>query len=61
MKKNNHGGKRPGAGRKPAPDKKVKVSFSLRPILVEQLKKETNKNKALDEALCVRYKIDLGE
>ena len=55
------GGKREGAGRKPAPDKKVKVSFSLRPILVEQLKKETNKNKALDAALCVRYKIDLGE
>ena len=55
------GGVRKGAGRKPAPDKKVKVSFSLRPILVEQLKKETNKNKALDAALCVRYKIDLGE
>jgi len=55
------GGARKGAGRKPAPDKKIKVSFSLRPVLVEFLKKEPNKNKAIDEALSVRYKIDLGE
>ncbi len=55
------GGKRPGAGRKASQDKKIKVSFSLRPILVEHLKMEHNKNKAVEEALCVRYDVDLGE
>ena len=55
------GGARPGAGRKPAPDKKIKVSFSLRPKIVERLKKERNKNATIEKALCLFFGIDLGE
>ena len=69
MKKNNHGGKRPGSGRKLKPDEfrsannKKKVSFSLRPILCEKLKGEPprGKNKALDVALSKHYGIPPGE
>ena len=53
------GGKRKGAGRKPVPDKKIKVAFSLRPILIERLKKEPNKNRAIEKALCKWFGIDL--
>jgi len=55
------GGARPGAGRKPAPDKKIKVSFSLRPKIVERLKMERNKNAVIEKALCKHLDIDLGE
>lgn len=55
------GGKRPGAGRKPCPDKKIKVAFSIRPILVERLKNEPNKNRIIEKALCKWFNIDLGE
>ena len=55
------GGKRPGAGRKASPDKKIQVSFSLRPIIVERLKIEDNKNQAVEDALCKHLDIDLGE
>jgi hypothetical protein len=59
MKK--RGGKRLGAGRKPAPGKKIKVSFSLRPKIVERLKNEHNKNAVIEKALCMFFGIDLGE
>ena len=55
------GGARPGAGRKPTPDKKIKVSFSLRPKIVDRLKMECNKNQSVEDALCKHLDIDLGE
>ena len=55
------GGARQGAGRKPVPDKKIKVSFSLRPKIVERLKKERNKNQTVEDALCKHLDVDLGE
>lgn len=53
------GGARKGAGRKPCPDKKIKVAFSLRPVLVDLLKKEPNKNRAIEKALCKYYDIEI--
>jgi len=61
VNRSNRGGKRPNAGRKPVPDKKIQVSFSLRPVLVERLKSEPNKNRAIEKALCKWFGISLGE
>ena len=55
------GGKREGSGAKKKPDKKIKVSFSLRPKIVERLKEERNKNQTIEKALCLFFGIDLGE
>lgn len=35
---NKHGGKRPGAGRKPSDNKKIRISTSLAPDVVKLLK-----------------------
>ena len=60
---NNRGGKREGAGAKKKPDKKIQVSFSLRPFLIKRLDQESprTKNAVIEKALCEHYGIDLGE
>ena len=54
------GGKREGAGRKPALFKKQMKSFRLHPKLIERLKKEHNQANAIEKALCKWFDIDLG-
>ena len=55
------GGKRPGAGRKTAPDKKQMKSFRLHPKLIERLKKEDNQANTIEKALCKWFNIDIWE
>ena len=55
------GGKRKGAGRKPAPFKKRMVSFRLHPKIIERLKQERNQAETIEKALCEYLKISLGE
>ena len=49
----NHGGKRQGSGRKHSDNKKIRVSFSLAPDVVEYLDSRTDKPKAqiIEDAL----------
>lgn len=48
-----HGGKRPGSGRKHSDNKKIRVSCSLAPDVVEYLNSRTDKPKAqvIEDAL----------
>jgi len=55
------GGKRLGAGRKPALHKKRMVSFRLHPKLIERLKMENNQASAIEKALCQWFNIDLQQ
>lgn len=50
---NNHGGKRTGSGRKRSDNKKIRVSFSLAPDVVEYLNSRVDKPKAqfIEDAL----------
>lgn len=54
------GGKRQGAGRPKQPQVKKRVTISLRPSLIEQLKGE-NKNRLIEELLVVHFKRKLIE
>ena len=49
----NHGGKRTGSGRKRSDNKKIRVSFSLAPDVVDYLNSRTDKPKAqvIEDAL----------
>lgn len=48
-----HGGKRPGAGKKPTGPIKIKVAYSLAPDVVEYLRSITHRPQAqvIEEAL----------
>lgn len=50
---NNHGGKREGSGRKHSDNKKIRVSFSLSPDVIEYLNSRKDKPKAqiIEDAL----------
>lgn len=53
MMKISHGGKRQGSGRKHSDNKKIRVSFSLAPDVVDYLNRRTDKPKAqvIEDAL----------
>lgn len=53
MMKISHGGKRTGSGRKRSDNKKIRVSFSLAPDVVEYLNSRVDKPKAqvIEDAL----------
>lgn len=53
MMKISHGGKRTGSGRKRSDNKKIRVSFSLAPDVVEYLNGRVDKPKAqvIEDAL----------
>ena len=53
------GGKREGAGRKPAPNKKIRYTVRLHPKIIEQLKREWNASAEIEKALCKHFDIDL--
>ena len=46
MQNSNKGGKREGSGRKRSENKKIRVSFSLAPDVVDYLNSRTDKPKA---------------
>ena len=48
-----HGGKRPGAGRKPAPPETKKIAYTtkLSPIVVEYLRQHENAAQAIERAV----------
>lgn len=54
-----HGGKRQGSGRKHSDNKKIRVSFSLAPDVVEYLISRTDKPKAriIEDALRHQKKL----
>jgi len=64
---NRHGGKRKGAGRKPAPDraKKIPISIKVKPDLVEYLRSTANATATIEAAVerSMGYRVfrDAGE
>lgn len=53
MQNSNRGGKREGSGRKRSENKKIKVSYSLAPDVIDYLNSRTDKPKAqvIEDAL----------
>lgn len=54
-----HGGKRNGAGRKPALYKRQSVGFRIHPKIIERLRREKNQSKLIESLLSKYFNIDI--